>query len=238
MARMVVYGSSIPCPDMARFGWWLERHTVDRAVMLDIHMDPEAYQKVITWTGHASVPTLVIAPDDGLNPIRPPAPLAGRSARGFDRGTMLTEPNPPQITAFLRSNGIEVVEIGKNQGRLRGASEDPTRASHRVATSDAPATARKVVTVYPITGRQLFFHVPHSWCQECNLTVRAVQDAIEGRDDIELRMKPWWNHLFDALRRGGWHAPVVTIDGKLFSQGVVPDADRLRDALGLAPRVT
>ena len=43
--------------------------------------------------------------------------------------------------------------------------------------------------------------------------------------------KPWFNHLFDALRRGGWHPPVVTINGKITTQGVVPDEDGLRRAL-------
>jgi hypothetical protein len=93
--------------------------------------------------------------------------------------------------------------------------------------------SRTVVTVYPITGRQLFFHVPHSWCRECDLTIRTVERVIAGHEEIELLVKPWWNHLFDALRRGGWHAPVVTIDGRVFSQGVVPDADALRRALGI-----
>jgi predicted thioredoxin/glutaredoxin len=97
------------------------------------------------------------------------------------------------------------------------------------------ADPRHVVTVYPITGRQLFFTVPHSWCEECDLTVRLVSRVTEELPGVEVRIKPWWNHLFDALRRGGWHAPVVTIDGRLFSQGIVPDAGELRAALTDAP---
>jgi hypothetical protein len=53
-----------------------------------------------------SVPTLVIAPDDGLDPIEEPKSLRGRSPRTVDRGVMLTEPNPGQITPFLERNGI------------------------------------------------------------------------------------------------------------------------------------
>jgi hypothetical protein len=37
--------------------------------------------------------------------------------------------------------------------------------------------------------------------------------------------------VVEALLKGGWHAPVVTIDGRVFSQGVVPDPERLRAAL-------
>ena len=93
-----------------------------------------------------------------------------------------------------------------------------------------------VVTVYPMTGRQLFFNVPHAICEECDLTVRLVQRVAADLPGVEVRIKPWFNHLFDALRRGGWHPPVVTIDGKIATQGVVPDEDRLRRALARADR--
>ena len=109
MARLVVYGSSIPCPDMARFQWWLQRHEVAAIEFIDIHREEWAYDRVIGWVGHASVPTLVIAPDDSLDPIEPPTPFgAGQRVRGFDRGTMLTEPNPGQIEEFLERHGISV----------------------------------------------------------------------------------------------------------------------------------
>ncbi len=96
------------------------------------------------------------------------------------------------------------------------------------------STAATVVTVYPMTGRQLFFTVPHAVCEECDLTVRLVQRVASDLPEVEVRIKPWFNHLFDALRRGGWHPPVVTINGKIATQGVVPDEAELRDALGSA----
>ena len=102
------------------------------------------------------------------------------------------------------------------------------------AASAAPAAT--VVTVYPVTGRQLFFTVPHAVCEECDLTVRLVQRVASDLPDVEVRIKPWFNHLFDALRRGGWHPPVVTINGKITTQGVVPDEAELRDALASAAR--
>ena len=102
-----------------------------------------------------------------------------------------------------------------------------------VKSEGVPVTT--TITVYPITGRQLFFRVPHAWCEECDLSILLVRGVVSELDgDYEVRVKPWFNHLFDALRRGGWHAPVVTIDGRIFSQGVVPDADELREALGAA----
>ncbi len=90
---------------------------------------------------------------------------------------------------------------------------------------------RHEITVYPFAGRQLFFRIPDSWCEECDVTLRLVNDVATEIGDIDVRIKPWFNHLFDALKRGGWHAPVVTIDGKVFSQGVVPDEAKLRLAL-------
>jgi hypothetical protein len=93
------------------------------------------------------------------------------------------------------------------------------------------------VTVYPITGRQLGpLSIPHRFCEECNLTISLVRRVVAelGREDIEVVVKPWLRHALDALRRGGWHAPVVTIDGKVFSQGLVPDAAALRKSLLVA----
>ncbi len=87
------------------------------------------------------------------------------------------------------------------------------------------------VTVYPITGRQFgWLSIPHRFCEECDLTISLVRRVVAGlgRDGAQVVVKPWLRHAFDALRRGGWHAPVVTIDGELFSQGVVPDAEKLR----------
>ena len=102
--------------------------------------------------------------------------------------------------------------------------------------SDASAANRDatVVTVYPMTGRQLFFNVPHKICEECDLTVRLVQRVAADLPDVDVRIKPWFNHVFDALRRGGWHPPVVTINGRVATQGVVPDEDGLRHALARA----
>ena len=97
--------------------------------------------------------------------------------------------------------------------------------------SSEAGRAATVVTVYPMTGRQLFFNVPHAICEECDLTIRLVQRVASDLPDVEVRIKPWFNHLFDALRRGGWHPPVVTINGRITTQGVVPDEDRLRHAI-------
>ena len=111
----------------------------------------------------------------------------------------------------------------------------PTTASSHIidymTDSSRDTQAPTVVTVYQMTGRQLFFNLPHAICEECDLTVRLVQRVASDLPHVEVRIKPWFNHLFDALRRGGWHPPVVTINGRVTTQGVVPDEDGLRRAL-------
>ena len=90
------------------------------------------------------------------------------------------------------------------------------------------------ITVFPITGRQLFFTVPERWCEECDLTIRVVKQVVSELDDssdIRVRIRPWINYLPFALIRGGWHPPVVTINKERFSQGTVPDAKALLAAL-------
>ncbi len=88
------------------------------------------------------------------------------------------------------------------------------------------------ITVFRITGRQLFFRVPDRVCEECDLTVqvaRSVADRYPGRVVVEI--KPWLDHLPSALRRGGWHPPVVLVEGRRVSQGVVPTPDALDAAV-------
>ena len=42
-----------------------------------------------------------------------------------------------------------------------------------------------------------------------------------------IEIKPWFNYMMKVLLKGGWHPPVVTVNGKIFSQGIVPDAEKL-----------
>jgi len=88
------------------------------------------------------------------------------------------------------------------------------------------------ITVFPVTGRQLFFTVPERFCVECDLTIqlaKAVAARHPGRVTVEI--KPWFNYLLSALRRGGWHPPVVLVGGRRVSQGVVPSPEALGAAV-------
>lgn len=89
------------------------------------------------------------------------------------------------------------------------------------------------VVVYRITGRQLFFTVPNRVCEECDLTVAIVRQAVEhvGVADARLTVKPWLNSLLEPLIRGGWHPPIVTVNGRVITQGIVPSKLAVEDAI-------
>lgn len=90
------------------------------------------------------------------------------------------------------------------------------------------------VTVYHFTGRQVRgLAIPDAWCRECEVTLGVVRRvaASVAPDRIRVVAKPWIRHLVEALKVRGWHPPVVVVDGVVFSQGVVPDAEALRHRL-------
>lgn len=92
------------------------------------------------------------------------------------------------------------------------------------------------VRVYRFTGRQGIFRVPEAWCRECDLFVRAVDRAVKQSGvEASVRVLPWWTHVLGALRFGGWHPPVLVIDGRRVAQGHdVPAVERVVEALRAA----
>lgn len=87
------------------------------------------------------------------------------------------------------------------------------------------------ITIYRFTGSQGLFSVPKKWCKECDLLVAIVKKTINElgiEDKTRLTVKPWflwwWQPL---LTHFAWHAPILIINGKLISQGTVPDKKAL-----------
>jgi hypothetical protein len=93
--------------------------------------------------------------------------------------------------------------------------------------------AKVRLTIYKVTGNQLFFKVPPRVCEECdilvNVTTRVVNEINDNRVTVEV--KPWLSSLRSSLKRGGWHPPVLLINGQLFSQGTVPNAKDLEQEI-------
>ncbi len=96
--------------------------------------------------------------------------------------------------------------------------------------------AKVEIVIYRITGRQFFFNVPQKWCEECDLTIALTRSVLkeldlENSSQVRLVIKPWLAFALESLAVGGWHAPVLTINERVFSQGVVPDRARLKAVL-------
>ena len=74
---------------------------------VNIEQEKEAAQRVESWVGFQSVPTIVVAEEGALVPSQDPAPLAkGGSPRGVDRGSLISEPSDAELDAFLKIHGL------------------------------------------------------------------------------------------------------------------------------------
>lgn len=59
-------------------------------------------------------------------------------------------------------------------------------------------------------------------CGECTLTKDILKDAFENElsdIDIVFEVKDWLSNWWEPLFKGGWHAPIVMVNGKIISQG-------------------
>jgi glutaredoxin len=101
---LVMYTRTTGCPFVTIAVRVLREHNITyREIFID--KDPLARQRVRTWTGFLSVPTLIVAEPDSVLPVAEPDPLPeGTSPQGIDRGTMLTEPREPQLIAWLQKH--------------------------------------------------------------------------------------------------------------------------------------
>ncbi len=77
------------------------------AKFINIKQDHDAANRVKGWTGFESVPTVIIAEGDSLEPYEPPARLApGGSPHGLDRGSLITEASRAQLRGWLVKHGV------------------------------------------------------------------------------------------------------------------------------------
>ena len=77
------------------------------------------------------------------------------------------------------------------------------------------------ITVFPWAGRWGPFKV-NIPCGECALTGEVIQDTINNELSgipIELVSMDWLSNWWKPLFKGGWHAPIVMVEGKVVSQG-------------------
>ena len=91
------------------------------------------------------------------------------------------------------------------------------------------------ITVYPMTGKQGLFFVPKKWCKECDLVISLVQDVVKELslgDETDIKIRPWflWGWL-PFFRYFAWDPPILVINGKLISQGIVPKREQVIRAM-------
>lgn len=104
--ELLMYSRSSGCPFVTLAKRVLNDYGVEyREIYID--RDNDARQRVLDWTGFLSVPTIVVAEAGETLPYEPPTPLeTGRSPRGIDRGTMITEPSMDELAAWLLRHGF------------------------------------------------------------------------------------------------------------------------------------
>ena len=59
-------------------------------------------------------------------------------------------------------------------------------------------------------------------CGECSLTTDIIQDTINTElsgIDVKLDVHDWLSEWWKPLLKGGWHAPIILVEGKIISQG-------------------
>ena len=86
-----------------------------------------------------------------------------------------------------------------------------------------PATQGKPVRilVYRWAGEWGPFKVKIP-CGECALTRDVIADTLQHElagIKVELEVRDWLSHWWEPLPKGGWHAPIVMVEGELVSQG-------------------
>ncbi|WP_299410853.1 glutaredoxin [Acaryochloris sp. IP29b_bin.148] len=78
-----------------------------------------------------------------------------------------------------------------------------------------------VITLYRWAGAWGPFKVKIP-CGECTLTKDVILDTVAhelGDIPVELEIREWLTEWWKPLLKGGWHAPIVMVDGKVISQG-------------------
>ena len=78
-------------------------------------------------------------------------------------------------------------------------------------------------------GSFIFYKVKET-CLECELTysiLHRLQAELFTGKDIRIITKPFFNNFIPLLFRNGFKPPLIYVNRKLFSSGVVPNTEKL-----------
>lgn len=59
-------------------------------------------------------------------------------------------------------------------------------------------------------------------CGECALTHDVINDTLQNElagVPVEFKTLPWLDNWYKPIWKGGWHAPIVMVDGEVVAQG-------------------
>jgi glutaredoxin len=71
-------------------------------------------------------------------------------------------------------------------------------------------------------------------CGECSLTLDVIKDTMAtelAQVPATLDVREWLTEWWKPLPKGGWHAPIVLVEGKLVSQGAALNRGVLTEAV-------
>lgn len=63
-------------------------------------------------------------------------------------------------------------------------------------------------------------------CGECGVNEGITRDVVEREfmgEPISFETRPWLNNWWRVLWRGGWHAPITLVNGRVIAQGAIID---------------
>ena len=103
------------------------------------------------------------------------------------------------------------------------AIADYEAAPSEVSGNDAQTTTIKPVEIllYRWAGKWGPFKV-NIPCGECTLTGDIIRDIIENELSgipVEFKTLDWLSNWWKPILKGGWHAPIVLVDGEIIAQG-------------------
>lgn len=60
-------------------------------------------------------------------------------------------------------------------------------------------------------------------CGECDFDTALIKDMMKKEfkgKDISFEVKPWLDNWWRVIWKFAWHAPIIMVNGKVYSQGV------------------
>ena len=101
---------------------------------------------------------------------------------------------------------------------MRWFEENEEAATMSIAE---PTAAPVTITLYRWAGAWGPFKVSIP-CGECSLTLDVINDTLARELEgipVTVDVREWLSEWWRPLPKGGWHAPIVIVEGRLVSQG-------------------